>query len=109
MAFDFDAIFRAHYADLVGFAQRILGERASAEDVAQEVLLELWRGRDHLVVATSMRAYLFRATRNRALNQIRHQAVALRLEPHAAPRDPAPPADRDLAVRELETAVAQAV
>ena len=62
----FDAIFRAHYAHLVGFAQGLLRDRSAAEDAAQEVMLELWRRRAELAITESLRAYLLRSTRNRA-------------------------------------------
>ena len=83
----FDAIFRAHYASLVGFAQGVLRDRAAAEDAAQEVMLELWRRREELAIQESLRAYLLRATRNRALNQIRHSKVEQRAEPHLIGED----------------------
>lgn len=78
----FDAIFRAHYAHLVGFAQGLLHDRSAAEDAAQEVMLELWRRREEVAITESLRAYLLRATRNRALNQLRHANVQKRAEPH---------------------------
>ena len=77
----FDAIFRAHYAHLVSFDQSLLHDRGSAEDVAQDVMLELWRRRESLDIHESLRAYLLRATRNRALNQLRHANVERRAEP----------------------------
>ena len=78
----FDAIFRAHYPQLVAFAQGLLRDRSAAEDAAQEVMLELWRRREDLAITESVRAYLLRATRNRALNQLRHANVQKRAEPH---------------------------
>lgn len=78
----FDSIFRAHYAHLVAFGQGLLHDRTAAEDVAQEVMLELWRRREALVIQESLRAYLLRATRNRSLNQIRHAKVERNAEPH---------------------------
>jgi RNA polymerase sigma-19 factor, ECF subfamily len=80
----FDSIFRNHYAQCVGFAQGLLRDRSAAEDVAQEVMLELWRRRADLAIHESLRAYLLRATRNRALNQLRHANVQRRAEPHLA-------------------------
>jgi RNA polymerase sigma-70 factor (ECF subfamily) len=77
----FDSIFKLHYAHLVSFGQGFLGDRAAAEDAAQEVMLELWRRRGELVIQESLRAYLLRATRNRSLNQLRHAKVARRAEP----------------------------
>jgi RNA polymerase sigma-70 factor (ECF subfamily) len=79
----FDAIFRAHYAPLVGLAESLVRERAIAEEVVQEVMLELWRRRESLTVEESLRAYLFRATRNRALNHLRHERVERKGEPYA--------------------------
>jgi RNA polymerase sigma-70 factor (ECF subfamily) len=107
----FDTLFRAHYPDLVGFAESIVRERAAAEDVAQEVMLELWRRRLEIQPETSLRAYLFRATRNRALNQIRHQRVATRLEPEIIRSRPesAPPADHATVETELQHAVDEAI
>jgi RNA polymerase sigma-70 factor (ECF subfamily) len=71
----YDQIFRTHYAQLVGLAESMLRDRAEAEEVAQDVMLELWRRRENIKVESSLRAYLLRATRNRALNRIRHERV----------------------------------
>ena len=80
----FDAVFRAHYATLVGVAERIVGERAVAEELAQDVMLELWRRHETLHVDESLRAYLVRAARNRALNHLRHERMVVRTAPRAA-------------------------
>jgi RNA polymerase sigma-70 factor (ECF subfamily) len=105
----FDDIFRAHYAGLVGFAYSILKDRADAEDTAQEVMLELWRRRSNIVLETSLRAYLFQSTRNRALNRIRHQRVVDRAEPEITPPAAAPRPDRALTEREMAVVVQQAL
>jgi RNA polymerase sigma-70 factor (ECF subfamily) len=44
-------------------------------------MLELWRRREQITITESLRAYLLRATRNRALNQLRHANVTRRAEP----------------------------
>ncbi|HEX8241868.1 MAG TPA: RNA polymerase sigma-70 factor [Longimicrobium sp.] len=105
----FAAVFRAFYAGLVAAAERLLGDRSAAEDVAQEVMLELWRRRHTLPPDVSLRAYLHQSARNRALNQIRHARVAREGEPHIRPPTPAPPADADARTGELETAMRAAV
>ena len=60
----FDAIFREHYPGVVVTATRLLGERALAEEIAQDVLLELWRRRESLTLTGPLRAYLNQAARN---------------------------------------------
>ena len=74
----FEIIFRAHYAQLVGFAEGMLRRGGTAEEIVQDVMLELWRRRESLVLTESVRAYLYRATRNRVLNDLRHERVVQR-------------------------------
>ena len=105
----FDAIFRAHYPGLVGFAESILKDRSEAEDTAQEVMLELWRRRSDITLETSLRAYLFQSTRNRALNRIRHQRVVDRADPEVAAPASIPRPDQALTEREIHLEVRRAV
>jgi RNA polymerase sigma-70 factor (ECF subfamily) len=106
----FDAIFRTHYAHLVSFAQGLLRDRAASEDAAQEVMLELWRRRSDVAITESLRAYLLRATRNRALNQLRHANVQKRAEPHLMSEDSVNATGAsELVATELKSAIVDAI
>ncbi|HEX8274750.1 MAG TPA: RNA polymerase sigma-70 factor [Longimicrobiaceae bacterium] len=106
----FDTLFRAFYPPLVGLAEGLLRRRDVAEEVVQDVLLELWRRRESLVLEESLRAYLFRAVRNRALNHLRHEKVERRGEPFAAGESSSPPsAQAALEEAEIDAAVRDAV
>jgi len=105
----FDAIFRTYYPRLVAVADSMLHERPAAEDVAQDVMVELWRRRESLLLESSLRAYLFRAVRNRALNQIRHLRVAPRTDIETVTDLAIPPADRDALEGEMVVALRNAV
>jgi RNA polymerase sigma-70 factor (ECF subfamily) len=106
----FDAIFRGRYALLVGVAERMLRDRAVAEEVAQDVLLNLWRRREALAPDEALGPYLVRATRNRALNHLRHLSVERRDAVHAAGPTEAPAAGAGRAVAtELAAAAMAAV
>lgn len=106
----FDAIFRSYYARLVQLAQGMLGERAPAEEIAQEVMLEVWRRRKTLTVDTSLHGYLFRATRNRTLNHLRHEKVVQRGSVYAAHETVAQPAgDHALGEHEIDVALKHAL
>jgi RNA polymerase sigma-70 factor, ECF subfamily len=69
------AVFRLWYAPLVRFVQSMLQQQDEAEEVAQEVMLELWNRRAQLDLEQPVQAWLFRAARNRALNVLRHRKV----------------------------------
>lgn len=104
-----EALFRATYARLVRAAEHLLGDRGRAEDVVQEVMLELWRHRERLEPGTSLLGYLHRAVRNRGLNALRHERVRRQAEPHLVPEGPGPAADGRALAGDLEAAVRRAV
>lgn len=106
----FDVIFRSNYPHLVRMAESIVREPALAEEIAQDVMLELWRRKESLDIEQTFRAYLIRATRNRALNHIRHQRIVAREAAFAALESPSSPsAEDELLGVELERAVRDAV
>jgi len=81
-----------------------------AEEVAQEVLLELWRRRAQLPEGSSVPGYLLQAARNRALNHLRHLQVQKKSQSVVeALHDPAEHADVGAEARELERAVQDAI
>ena len=74
----FEALFRLHYHGLCGFAVRYVRERALAEELVQDLFAGLWARRAAWEVrggGGSVRAYLFAAVRNRALNLRARRAV----------------------------------
>lgn len=101
----FEELFRARYSRLVAAAEHVLGARGEAEDAAQEVLLELWRGRERLDPGMSLDGYLHRAVRNRALNRVRHDRVVRDTEPLLAVTATAPSAEGTVLARELEATI----
>lgn len=105
----FSAIFLEQYPGLVMTATRVLSERAVAEEIAQEVLLELWRRRESLVLTGPVRAYLQQATRNRALNHLRSARTAKRGEIWVRSPSEAPNADSRALSGELRAAATAAI
>ena len=91
-------------------AESVLRERALAEEIAQDVMLELWRRRESLEVEQTLRAYLIRSTRNRALNHIRHQKIVTReAEIAATDARTSPSAEDEMLGSELEQAMRRAI
>jgi len=106
----YEAIFRQWYAPLVATITALLRDRGPAEEVVQDVMLELWRRRESLTLEQSLRAYLFQASRNRALNYLRRLRVESRGEPVIAAAMPTPEqADSEVRESELRVAIEKAI
>ena len=65
----FDALFRRWYPGLVAYATRFV-EREDAENVVQDVMLNLWKRAAAISITSTVSAYLHTAVRNRCLNII---------------------------------------
>jgi RNA polymerase sigma-70 factor (ECF subfamily) len=105
----FATVFRLHYPGLVVTATRLLLERTLAEETAQEVLLELWRRRTTLLLSGTLAGYLHQATRNRALNHLRHERTVRRSEPFVRPPSASDDTDARAVTSELAEAVRSAI
>lgn len=62
-----------HLATLVGFAQRMLGDAAAAEDVAQEAFLRLWRQAGSWRAEAAIATWLHRVAHNLCIDQLRRR------------------------------------
>ncbi len=103
----FETLFRASYASLRQFAERYVGSPDEARDVVHDVMLRVWLTRDTIPVDGSVRAYLFRAVRNGAIDRLRRAGAEARwaqesgrtiAEDVAEERDSIESSDRSLAV-----------
>src|SRR5579884_2310098 len=56
----FESEAMPHLNDIFRTASRLLGDKARAEDVAQEVYLQAWKSFDRFEPGTNCRAWLFK-------------------------------------------------
>ena len=52
----YKALFRRYYPSLIFYATRLVGEE-EAEDVVQDVFVELWKRKDHIDQKTDRRSF----------------------------------------------------
>jgi RNA polymerase sigma-70 factor (ECF subfamily) len=71
----FELIFRRYYVRLCGFANKFVGDQAEAEEIVQEVFLNIWSRRDRLKLDDEIKPYLFKSVQNLCFNFIEHQKV----------------------------------
>lgn len=71
----FEEIYLSHYARMKRFAGEYLVCEEDAENIVQDVFLELWEQQFVLMSHTRLFAWLFTTTKNRCLDLLRHKTV----------------------------------
>ena len=97
----FDLLLRRYRTPLVNFLFRMVRDSATAEDLAQEVFLRVYRARKQYSPTAKFTTWLFRIATNLALNSIRdnrHRQLEGSLDAQPETEDAAP---RELPSREL--------
>ncbi|MCT4370694.1 RNA polymerase sigma factor [Yangia mangrovi] len=94
-----------------GHAHRMLGDRAEAEDVAQEALLRLWRAAPGWREGEAkVSTWLYRVVSNLCIDRMRkRRGGAVDIDDVAEPADPAPGAEAALQGRAREGALQEAL
>jgi len=67
----YDTLFKKYYAYLCMIVYRMIQDKSAAEDVVQDVMLELWKKRESIEIKNAVKSYLHRSVRNKTLNRIR--------------------------------------
>lgn len=79
----FEALFRAYYEDLCEFGWQYVRSPEVAEEFVQDLFLHIWKQRHRWVPQGPVKAYLYSAIRNKALNYLKHRRVEERWEAQA--------------------------
>jgi RNA polymerase sigma-70 factor (ECF subfamily) len=81
-----DELFARHWSGLVEYAHSFMHCRDTADDIAQETFVRLWRTRGSWQPRGTVEGWLFRTARNLALEQLRMWRVQLRAAPEVENR-----------------------
>ena len=71
----FEIVFLKYYSSLCRFSWKYVHSEVIAEEVVQEVFATVWEKRLQLDPDGHLRGLLYDATRNKALNYIKHQKI----------------------------------
>ena len=83
----FRALFERHARAMLAFCHHFVRDGARAEELAQDVFVNLYRARDRYRASARFKTFLYRVAANHCLNELRRSERASR---HAA-GDEAPP------------------
>ncbi len=67
----FEQIFRQYHQELCHFCLRYVQQATVAEELVHDTFMYLWQHRAELQINTSLGAYLYAGTRNRAINYLK--------------------------------------
>jgi len=67
----FERLFTKHIANVVGFATRFVGTRARAEELAQDVFLQIYKHRERYQPQARFSTWLYRMVTNACLSEVR--------------------------------------
>ncbi|MFW6156954.1 MAG: sigma-70 family RNA polymerase sigma factor [Armatimonadota bacterium] len=70
---EFERLVREHERDIFNAAMRMTGDRADAEDVAQEALMKAYAAFDRFELGTNFRAWVLRILTNTYINEFRRR------------------------------------
>ena len=73
---EFHNIFKEYYAALCSFAFQYMEDADMSADIVQDVFAKLWQIRDDFFYLHQVKAFLYTAVRNHALNELEHSKVA---------------------------------
>ena len=97
-----------HTDRLLAFAERLVGDRATAEDVVQDSYLSVWRTAGRWTPRAKVRTWLYRIARNAALDRLRRRKPTV--DPDAVTLiDPGALPDRMVASGDIAQAVRSAL
>lgn len=72
---DFEDIYHTYYPRMKRFAQEYVMREEDAENITQDIFLELWESRALIPTHTNLFSYLFTTVKNRCTDFLRHQMV----------------------------------
>jgi len=106
----FEEIYELYWDKLLRFVQSKIKSRENAEEIIQDIFIDLWERRESRRIH-HLNSYLFRAARNKVLDALRAQIVREQHRDHAVRQndDSDSGTEATLAYRDLSDAVQMAL
>ena len=83
----FQELFQKYSPAVVNFAAQFLGIRSRAEEIAQEVFLQVYRWQTRYEPKAKFSTWLFKIAHNHCLNEVRKGEYKVHIEPFDLPAD----------------------
>jgi RNA polymerase sigma-70 factor (ECF subfamily) len=109
-ATEFSILFKRYYTPLYQFAGRFVKDGPTAENIVQNVFVNLWIEREKRDIQTSLKAYLYQMVHNQCLNLLKQERKNISFEEKVlAYHKTTPSPEENAAEKELYLAVHKAI
>lgn len=71
----FEKLFRLYFPRLTSYARTFLDSRQEAEDLVQDVFVQIWNNKESIDTERQFSSFLFTLVKNRCLNSIKKKVV----------------------------------
>ena len=105
----FEELFRTYSAALIRFGWRIVRNTQVAENIVQDVFVRIWHNRAALDPGLNIKAYLYQAVKNQALQHLRHLKIENRRDDMPDVQHPGKSPEARIEEQETASAVYEAV
>lgn len=73
----FRFFFERYYSDLCNLVNIYINDSVISEEIVQDMYIYFWEKKEKITIESSVKSYLYRATKNKSLNYIRNEKVQL--------------------------------
>lgn len=100
--FAFNSLFEDNYQEMCEFSLRIIGNKELSEEIVADVFANIWLKRKNITISTSLKAFLFKSTKNMTISYMRKKKndILPLDEVLAFQANPNPEPDKDLIYQE---------
>lgn len=74
----FELLFRKYFPRLCAFSNKFLNDPEEAREVVQEAFMKIWETSEEIDPEESIKAYLYKITRNLSINKLRRRKIISR-------------------------------
>ena len=71
----FDFIFNYYYSGLCAYSLKYIPEKETVEDIVQDFFVSIWLKNSQIIIAGSIKSYLFTSVKNRCLDYLKHHKI----------------------------------
>jgi len=78
----FDDVFKLYYKQLCYYSFKIVKDKDIAEEIVQDLFVQIWEKRNELNINISLKSYLYRSVHNNSIRQFKKEILTEAIEEH---------------------------